>query len=222
MATTTATKKPPAKKASTAGGAAKKSSSAKTAAATATKKSTAKKPAAKKPAAAKAAASKTATTKATATKTTAAKAAPKKATVGERLTGQKAVKAKALVVGKAEEPWSKAELAEVRTELEAELARLTSELEIAEHDLYELVSSSIGTQGDEADAGSFSNERQHEMQLADNSRALVLQTTTALGRIAAGTYGQCESCGEAIGKMRLQAFPRATLCMPCKQHQERR
>ncbi|QQB65169.1 TraR/DksA C4-type zinc finger protein [Kytococcus sedentarius] len=142
--------------------------------------------------------------------------------MGERLTGRKAAKPKALVVAQAEAPWSKAELSEVRTELEAELRRLTQELELAEQDLLELVSSSIDSQGDEADAGSFSSERQHEMTLAENSRALLVQTTTALGRITDGTYGQCEVCSEPIGKMRLQAFPRATLCMPCKQHQERR
>ncbi|MDX6368365.1 MAG: hypothetical protein QOK30_3441, partial [Nocardioidaceae bacterium] len=34
--------------------------------------------------------------------------------------------------------------------------------------------------------------------------------------------GVCESCGNPVGKMRLQAFPRATLCMECKQRQERR
>ncbi|MGL5828886.1 MAG: TraR/DksA C4-type zinc finger protein, partial [Angustibacter sp.] len=32
----------------------------------------------------------------------------------------------------------------------------------------------------------------------------------------------CESCGEIIDQLRLEAFPRATLCMLCKQRQERR
>jgi hypothetical protein len=32
----------------------------------------------------------------------------------------------------------------------------------------------------------------------------------------------CESCGQPIGKARLLAFPRATLCVACKQRQERR
>ena len=41
-------------------------------------------------------------------------------------------------------------------------------------------------------------------------------------RIADGTYGTCESCGLPIGKMRLEAFPRATLCVDCKQREERR
>ena len=236
MATTTASKKAPAKAASTATKAtAKTAKKAPATKAPATKsastKATSSKSASKKPAAKKAPATKaTAKTakKAAATKP-AAKSAAKKApatkapaTVGERLTGRKAAKPKALVVAQAEAPWSKAELSEVRTELEAELRRLTQELELAEQDLLELVSSSIDSQGDEADAGSFSNERQHEMTLAENSRALLVQTTTALGRITDGTYGQCEVCSEPIGKMRLQAFPRATLCMPCKQHQERR
>jgi RNA polymerase-binding transcription factor DksA len=43
-----------------------------------------------------------------------------------------------------------------------------------------------------------------------------------LARLDDGSYGQCESCGNPIGKERLQAFPRATLCMACKQRQERR
>lgn len=237
MATTTASKKAPAKAASTATKAPVKSTAKKAPATkapatkTASTKTTSSKSAAKKPTAKKAPATKAAAKtpkKAAATKP-AAKSAAKKApatkapaTVGERLTGRKAAKPKALVVAQAEAPWSKAELSEVRTELESELRRLTQELELAEQDLLELVSSSIDSQGDEADAGSFSSERQHEMTLAENSRALLVQTTTALGRIADGTYGQCEVCSEPIGKMRLQAFPRATLCMPCKQHQERR
>ena len=38
----------------------------------------------------------------------------------------------------------------------------------------------------------------------------------------AGNYGSCESCGQPIGKDRLQVFPRATMCVACKQREERR
>ncbi|MBU4337387.1 MAG: TraR/DksA C4-type zinc finger protein, partial [Actinobacteria bacterium] len=48
------------------------------------------------------------------------------------------------------------------------------------------------------------------------------QTQHALDRIRSGTYGVCESCGEPVGKARLQAFPRANLCVECKQREERR
>jgi DnaK suppressor protein len=51
---------------------------------------------------------------------------------------------------------------------------------------------------------------------------MLLQSERALARIAAGTYGLCESCADPIGKARLQVFPRATLCLSCKQKQERR
>jgi RNA polymerase-binding transcription factor DksA len=59
------------------------------------------------------------------------------------------------------------------------------------------------------------------MSLANNARDMLLQTERALSRIALGTYGICEVCGKPIGKYRLQAFPRATLCMACKQAEER-
>ncbi|MGZ5374467.1 MAG: TraR/DksA family transcriptional regulator, partial [Aeromicrobium sp.] len=75
---------------------------------------------------------------------------------------------------------------------------------------------------DQADVGSTSLERDAEMSLAANQRELLLQTEKALGRLDTGTYGACEVCGEPIGKMRLMAFPRATLCMTCKQREERR
>ncbi|MHB8342274.1 MAG: TraR/DksA family transcriptional regulator [Mycobacteriales bacterium] len=36
------------------------------------------------------------------------------------------------------------------------------------------------------------------------------------------TYGICEICGNPIGKARLLAFPKVTLCMTCKQRETRR
>jgi RNA polymerase-binding protein DksA len=65
-------------------------------------------------------------------------------------------------------------------------------------------------------------EREHELAISNNARDLLSQTEHALERIVAGTYGVCESCGNAVGKARLLAFPRATLCVECKQRQERR
>jgi len=76
--------------------------------------------------------------------------------------------------------------------------------------------------GDDADAGTKTFEREHEMSLANNSRDLLQQVERALARLDAGTYGRCESCGAAIPKARLQAFPRVTLCVSCKQREERR
>ena len=79
-----------------------------------------------------------------------------------------------------------------------------------------------GAGDDQADAGTKTFEREHEMSLAANSRDLLSQVERALQRLDDKTYGICESCGNPIGKGRLQAFPRATLCVSCKQREERR
>ncbi len=79
-----------------------------------------------------------------------------------------------------------------------------------------------GPGDDEADTGSKNITREHELSLASNAREMLSQTERALGRLDAGTYGLCENCGKPIGKARMQAFPRATLCVECKQKQERR
>ncbi len=122
-----------------------------------------------------------------------------------------------------EEPWSPEEVAELQAELEADAARLHREISSAELGIADLLrDSGEGAGDDQADAGTKNFEREHEMAIANNAREMLTQTERALARLADGTYGVCESCGEAVGKYRLQAFPRATLCMPCKQKQERR
>ena len=79
-----------------------------------------------------------------------------------------------------------------------------------------------GAGQDQADLGATSFERDHELTVLNHEREKLAQIDRALARIDDGTYGVCESCGNAIGKMRLMAFPRATLCMTCKQREERR
>ncbi len=129
----------------------------------------------------------------------------------------------ALPVRPGEDPWSAAEVAEVETDLRAEVERLRADVASADTALADLLrDASDGAGDDQADAGSKNFEREHEMSIAANARDMLVQSERALARIAAGTYGGCESCGEPIGKARLQVFPRATLCMDCKQKQERR
>jgi DnaK suppressor protein len=128
-----------------------------------------------------------------------------------------------LAVKADEKPWTAAELAEVRGDLLADRERLRSELNLAEVELHDLMrDAGDGAGNDQADVGSTTFERDHEMTLANNARHMLEQTEHALARIEDGTYGVCESCGEPIGKMRLMAFPRATLCLSCKQREERR
>jgi RNA polymerase-binding transcription factor DksA len=122
-----------------------------------------------------------------------------------------------------EAPWTAAELKAVRTEISKDLARLRQELALVEAEMDDLISESgEGAGDDQADSGTKTFEREHEMSLVINARDMVLQTERALDRIDSKSYGNCEECGNAIGKARLQVFPRATLCMICKQKEERR
>jgi DnaK suppressor protein len=131
--------------------------------------------------------------------------------------------AAALPVRRGERKWTEAELSEVRDQLAAEAAELRDEIDRAESDIALRLGDAVGDAGDDqADVGAKAFEREHELALTHNARELLVQTERALERIQAGTYGTCESCGEPIGKARLQAFPRATLCVTCKQREERR
>ena len=128
-----------------------------------------------------------------------------------------------LVAAATEAPWSNSELKEMKAELSKELIRLRHELELAEAQAEDLLQDSgDGAGDDQADAGAKTFEREHEISLVYNARDMVMQTEHALDRITAGSYGKCEDCGNPIGKARLQVFPRATLCMICKQKEERR
>jgi DnaK suppressor protein len=128
-----------------------------------------------------------------------------------------------LPVRPGEEPWTDAELKQVRGELEAESVGLRADIAKAASDIAERLTDSVRDAGDDqADAGTKAFERDHELALTQNARHLLEQGERALARIDAGTYGVCESCGRAIGKARLLAFPRATLCVECKQREERR
>jgi RNA polymerase-binding transcription factor DksA len=128
-----------------------------------------------------------------------------------------------VVVSENESPWTAAEIKAIKGEISKELDRLRSELAVVEQEMDALIQESgEGAGDDQADAGTKTFEREHEMSLVINARDMVLQTERALERIENKTYGNCEECGSPIGKARLQVFPRATLCMLCKQKEERR
>ncbi|MCQ4081508.1 TraR/DksA C4-type zinc finger protein [Streptomyces sp. RB6PN25] len=235
--TTTAAKKAaPAKKTAAKKTAAKKTGAAKTAVKSAAKKTAAKRaaPAAGKgttstraTAAKKSAAAKKTGAKTVVAKKTAARAAATEASAfpAARAAAEPVVPVEpgALAVRPGEEPWTPEEVAEARGELLEEMERLRSEIHASEEAISGLMrDSGDGAGDDQADVGTKNISREHEMSLANNAREMLRQTEHALERLDVGTYGLCESCGKPIGKARMQAFPRATLCVECKQRQERR
>jgi len=73
-----------------------------------------------------------------------------------------------------------------------------------------------------ADVATETYERSKDLGLRDNNRLLLAKVEEALRRLAEGTYGRCEACGQAIAPERLQAVPYTTLCFACKKEQEER
>lgn len=129
----------------------------------------------------------------------------------------------ALPVRKGEKPWTEAELTKVRQQLQSDIAGLTADINEAESAIAERLTDAVGDAGDDsADAGAKTFQREHELALTQNARELLAASERALARIDDGTFGVCASCGQPIGKARLQAFPRATLCVACKQREEKR
>ncbi|MFJ6048389.1 TraR/DksA family transcriptional regulator [Streptomyces sp. NPDC092307] len=128
-----------------------------------------------------------------------------------------------LAVRPGEDPWTPKEVGDARAELLSEVLRLRAELDASEAAITGLMrDSGDGAGDDQADTGTKNITRESELALAANATSMLEQTERALERLEAGTYGLCENCGQPIGKARMQAFPRATLCVDCKQKQERR
>ena len=122
-----------------------------------------------------------------------------------------------------EDPWTDEELKEIREDLVFDIARMERAIRTAEKALEKLFDE--GTEGagrDPADVGSTNFERDQEMSLVQNARDMLDQAQTALRLFDTGGYGWCDACGQPVGKDRLMVFPRATMCVTCKQREERR
>jgi RNA polymerase-binding protein DksA len=233
-ATTSAPKKAPAKKAPAKKAPAKKAPAKKAPAkkAPATKSAAPTAPAKKSPpakAAKKTTTKKTAAAKAATTTTPTKKAAP--VTKAAPTPAKKAAPAKkvrkatpsTLVVLDGEDPWTRGELNEVVKELKEHRDRLTAIVGESEQELAGLMrDAGDGAGHDQADVGATSFERDHELTVLARERETLVQIERALAHIDDGTYGVCDSCGNPVGKNRLMAVPHATLCMSCKQREERR
>ena len=73
---------------------------------------------------------------------------------------------------------------------------------------------------DPTDRASLETDRNFLLRIRDRERKLIMKIDEALERIADGTFGICELCGEDISDERLQARPVTTLCIDCKTDSE--
>ena len=119
---------------------------------------------------------------------------------------------------------SAAETEKIRVALAARQGELRKEYTSTVSELAELqrdrLTDSAGD--DQADTGTKTFEREQEISLANGILERITQVERALERLDEGSYGWCERCGDPIPVERLAAFPSATLCVTCKQLEERR
>ncbi|MCA1829924.1 MAG: TraR/DksA C4-type zinc finger protein [Actinobacteria bacterium] len=117
------------------------------------------------------------------------------------------------------------EIAAIKTSLEKQREEFSREAEEIEEGVFNIsqseMSGEVSFDEEYADAGSATFEREKEMSIGNNVRDLLDKVNHALAAIERGTYGLCENCGKPIARARLQALPYSTLCLTCKQQEER-
>ena len=74
---------------------------------------------------------------------------------------------------------------------------------------------------DEMDLASSEYLQSFTFRLRGREKVFLDKIEKALRKIEDGSFGICEECGEEISIKRLEARPETTLCIRCKEDQER-
>ena len=74
---------------------------------------------------------------------------------------------------------------------------------------------------DEMDLASSEYLQSFTFRLRGREKSFLDKIQKALAKIEDGSFGTCEECGEEISVKRLEARPETTLCIKCKEDQER-
>jgi len=122
--------------------------------------------------------------------------------------------------------YTKKELDELRKRLLEERAELDSQLTTIEETSFATsqsdMSGEVSFDEENADAGTFTFERERDLSIENNVRDLMGKVDRALARMDEGRYGVCSRCGKPIEKARLKALPYVDLCIKDAQAQARR
>ena len=119
---------------------------------------------------------------------------------------------KSLPVRPGEDPWTKAELNEVKQALTEDIARFQSQIEISTAELVGLLrDGSEGAGRDPADVGSANFERDAEMSLANNAREMLEQSRLALRTSSSARTAAATTAGSRSAR----AGCRHSLAPPC-------
>jgi DnaK suppressor protein len=122
--------------------------------------------------------------------------------------------------------YTKRELDDLRSRLLTERSELEEQLTTIEEQSFATsqsdLSGEVAFDEENADAGTFTFERERDLSIENNVRDLLAKIGRALARMDEGTYGICSRCGKPIEKARLKALPYVDLCLKDAQAQSRR
>ncbi len=110
-------------------------------------------------------------------------------------------------------------LQEIREDLEARRAELINKSRLAQNEIRDSDQYQGGR--DSLDESTDEQGTSTRLRFADRDRNLIMKINDALERIDNDEYGYCESCEEEINERRLRARPMTTMCIDCKEEQER-
>lgn len=110
-------------------------------------------------------------------------------------------------------------LQEIREDLEARRAELINKSKLAQNEIRDSDQYQGGR--DSLDESTDEQGTSTRLRFADRDRNLIMKINDALERIDNDEYGYCESCEEEINEKRLRARPMTTMCIDCKEEQER-
>jgi DnaK suppressor protein len=122
------------------------------------------------------------------------------------------------VVKKGEEYMNGKQLAHFRKIMEALKDELLGDIERTVHTMQDEAT----VFADPNDRASQESDIALELRNRDRERKLIKKIDESIALIDNGEYGYCNSCGVEIGLKRLEARPTATLCIDCKELEERR
>ena len=91
----------------------------------------------------------------------------------------------------------------------------------AQQTLYEEMTLDANDLPDEMDLASSEYLQSFTFRLRGREKVFLDKIQKALEKLEAGTFGVCDDCGERISAKRLEARPETTLCIRCKEDQER-
>jgi DnaK suppressor protein len=108
--------------------------------------------------------------------------------------------------------------------LKDEHARAVRLIAKLQHDFDAVVEASQAVSTDDEhdpEGATIAYERAQVDAVLGMARANLTELDLALGRVQAGTYSNCDTCGLPIGEERLEAKPATTSCVACASPQPR-